>query len=179
MSIPHLLASHMVAAAVCFLGLTAAGGKRPPVDPDQPVLTFQALGAVRVGATVAEAERALGMRLAPDRDIPPAECHYVHNQRELPGAALMVLDDRIVRADVYQPGPRTAEGIEVGSSEADVQVAYPGVVIEVHPYLEEGHVLRVEGDDGVHAMAFETDGEVVTSFRAGERDAVAAIEGCE
>ncbi len=179
MSIPQLFTSHAVAAAVCILGLTAAGGKRPVADPDRPVLTFQAFGAVRLGSTVAEAEGAMGIRLTPDRDISAGECHYVQNQDELPGAAFMVLADRIVRADVYEPGPRTAEGIEVGSTEADVQVAYPSAAVESHPYLDEGHVLRVESGDGIHAMAIETDGEQVTSFRAGEREAVAFIEGCE
>jgi hypothetical protein len=43
----------------------------------------------------------------------------------------------------------------------------------------EGHYLTLLAADRRHAMRFETDGQVVTSFYAGTTEAVELIEGCQ
>jgi hypothetical protein len=179
MSVPQIVTQHLVAAVVCLLGLSAAGGKRPAIDKAQVALDLDGLGPAKVGMSVEEAEQALGVPLSADREHDPGECYYVENRARLPGAALMVIGGRVVRADVYDPGPRTAAGIGVGSSEEDVERAYPSLAVRPHPYTDEGHYLIVDPGDGRHLLILESNGKVVSSFRAGERVPVSFIDGCE
>ncbi len=69
--------------------------------------------------------------------------------------------------------------IGVGSTEEDVQKAYPGKVrVSVHPYLEEsGHYLVIDSPNE-RAMVFETDLTTVMSYRGGALPSVLWIEGC-
>ncbi len=57
----------------------------------------------------------------------------------------MLIDGRIARVDVGHKGPdrvKTVSGIGKGSTEAEVQRAYPGRIrVEGHPYLSGGHCL--------------------------------------
>ena len=56
----------------------------------------------------------------------------------------------------------------------------PGVRVEPHPYDGPvGQYLIVDALDAPGLrLIYETDGDRVTSFRAGRRDAVDLIEGC-
>ena len=78
-------------------------------------------------------------------------------------------------------GVLTAEGAGVGDTETRVLALYRGRVrVEPHKYMgPEGHYLVVSVvDDSLAAIIFETDGKVVTMFRAGRRPAVEYVEGC-
>ena len=78
----------------------------------------------------------------------------------------------------------TVSGIHVGATEAEVKAVYSGrggsYTVQPHPYTgPEGHYLVYDADGkGGKPLIFETDGKKVTSFRAGEENAVQAIEGC-
>ena len=97
----------------------------------------------------------------------------------------MVINGRIERVDITdRPGRRvtTVSGVGTGDTEEAVKRTYPGRIrVERHPYLPAGHYLIYTPADPALAhlsMIFETDGQVVTSFRAGMKGAVSQIEGC-
>ncbi len=75
----------------------------------------------------------------------------------------------------------TLSGIGVGISEADVFSTYPGRIrSEPHPYGGGNYLICTPqgASDQAYSMIFETDRYQVTSFRAGEKEAVGYIEGC-
>ncbi|HEX2041199.1 MAG TPA: hypothetical protein VHF24_01070 [Acidimicrobiales bacterium] len=147
------------------------------------------IGPVRVGMTLAEASAASGLHFAVDpRSSPhPERCGVAVPEGTPPGVSFMVEGGTtIVRIDVRgpleSPPPiATDAGIRVGSAEAEVAGAYPGVAVRPHPSVPGGHYLvhipedpRVKGFE----LLFETDGRVVTGFRAGVIAVVDAPEGC-
>lgn len=73
-------------------------------------------------------------------------------------------------------------GVRVGDSEAEVRRVYgERLRVEQHPYREAGHYLVYDSPEPSQQgllLIFETDGATVTSFRAGQRGAVLAPEGC-
>ncbi len=95
----------------------------------------------------------------------------------------MVEGGRVVRADVDAAGVSTASGAAVGMSEARIRLLYPGRIrTEPHKYTApEGHYLvyvpRDAADSG-YRLIFETDGHVVTRYRAGLRPQAEYVEGC-
>lgn len=94
----------------------------------------------------------------------------------------MVVDGRIATTNVDEPGVKTVEGVGVGDTETDVQRIYGDRIrVEPHPYDPKGHNLVYTPEDAAqkrYSTIFETDGNRVRIYRAGEASAVAAIEGC-
>jgi hypothetical protein len=163
-----------------------AGRPRPP-DPTRsrfgraagdPVRAAEAVSAdgfkgVRIGMSLEEAIRAYGAALTQTDGLAPrgARCFHVSPAYRSGAFAFLVVQGRIARIDVFAPGPVTAEGVGVGSTEADVLRAYAGRV-HAEPYF-----LTAEPHDGF-AFWFETDGNAVTQFRAGPPSDVRRIQGC-
>ena len=106
-------------------------------------------------------------------------CFYVNPTRH-PHVALMIEDGRLARIDVDGPGVATAEGIQVGDSEARVLQVYGSrLKVEPHAYTgPEGHYLTVRSKSGRYGIRFETDKGKVETFYAGRFKAVQYIEGC-
>lgn len=158
-------------------------GDTPAPTADQPAaltVSPEGVGAVRIGATLAQLNAALGEQLRPAYDVNP-ECDYVDPAALPPGIALMVDQDTIVRIDVDTTGIPTAEGAVVGDTEARVLELYAGrVTVQPHKYTgPEGHYLVVTWPaDTLHLLIFETDGKKVLNYRAGIRPAVEYVEGC-
>jgi hypothetical protein len=148
-------------------------------------LSLDGLGPVDIGMTLDQASAAAGtpIRIRPD-DPYDGDCHYAY-AATLPDVGFMVINGRIARVDVTdRPGRRvtTVSGIGTGDTEEKVKQTYPGRIrVDRHPYLPTGRYLIYTPADAALAhlgMIFETDGTVVTSFRAGMKGAVAQIEGC-
>ncbi len=108
----------------------------------------------------------------------------------LPGASMMLVgppgadlrsQGRIARVDVYRRGYETVAGVGIGSTEAEVKRAYePFVRVTPHAYTD-GHYLIASSPQpslSGYRIVFETDGERVTSYRAGRLPEVEYIEGC-
>lgn len=142
-------------------------------------VTEAGFGPVRAGMTVAEADRALGGRL----DVPPTPeaCDYARLRDGPEGVSWMVVDGRVARVDVSGGTIATDRGARVGDSEERVRALYAGrVETQPHRYTD-GHYLVVtpaEPGDRAFRLLFETDGEVVTRYRAGTLPEVAWVEGC-
>lgn len=148
-------------------------------------LSLDGLGPVDIGMTLDQASAAAGtpIRIPPD-DPHDGDCRYAY-AAGVPEVAFMVINGRIARVDVGDRSGRrvtTVSGVGVGDAEEAVKRTYPGRIrVEGHPYRPSGHYLVYVPADPALAhlsMIFETDGQVVTTFRAGMKGAVAQIEGC-
>ena len=167
--------------AALALTLASCGAKT-----DDHVLTPEGLGAVRIGMTVAQAEKALGVKfIARQEEFFEPGCWYTHPAGEqvsrayymVAGVVIVRID---VRGDAKAPSLHDAKGLGIGAEEKAVITAYGGHLENTpHPYLNEtGRYLRIPEKDGKTALLFETDEGKVTSFRAGRIPFVDYIEGC-
>lgn len=145
---------------------------------------FRGIGPIRLGMTLAEVRQVLhepNARLTEDAAVPAAECAYLISSKLPEAVGVMFLNERVARVDVSERGVLTVRGAAVGDSERQIKKLYPGIVVEPHHYNPEtGHYMTYAGKGAYtgHALLFETDGARVESFRAGNLDGVALVEGC-
>ena len=144
------------------------------------VVTPTGYGPVLAGMPVTELRRALGESITPTYGA-GSTCAYVR-PAALPRDVLVMIErDSVARVDVRAKGVLTAEGVGVGDSEQLVLEKYEGRVrSSPHKYTgPTGHYLTASAPpDSTHLIVFETDGRVVTNYRAGRRPAVELVEGC-
>ncbi|MEO5618724.1 MAG: DUF3221 domain-containing protein [Candidatus Eisenbacteria bacterium] len=138
------------------------------------------VGPIRVGMTVTEAERALGLAL-PLLGPKMEPCSYV-SSKDRPGVAFMIIEGRVARVDIHQHSiVRTAEGAGIGDTEARIHSLYQGrVEVQPHKYVDGRYLIvrpAVLADSG-YRVIFETDGRQVTRYRSGRLPEVRWIEGC-
>ncbi|MGD8280990.1 MAG: hypothetical protein PVJ80_16550 [Gemmatimonadota bacterium] len=101
------------------------------------------------------------------RRIPIAEADTIRG---------MFVDNQLVRVDVREGERPTTRGVLIGTAQADAIAAYDGnVTISPHRYVDGSYLVARDGD---HAVVMETDGQMVTSFRAGLVPYVEWVEGC-
>ena len=155
-----------------------AVAQKPTPAPDMPA--FDRLGAIRVGATLAELKRD---GLVVDRQDEPLDeestCTFATFKGQ-PDVSVMLDGERIVRIDVDGKQHETMGGVRVGQSEAEALKRLGGkAVVDPHPYTgPEGHYLVVRDKGAPRGLILETDGQTVESYRFGAWDAVQLIEGC-
>jgi hypothetical protein len=148
--------------------------------PAPRVLDPEGLGRVRIGMTVAAAERALGARLRlNDSESASEACVYAQRRdRRDKGVAYMVEGGRVSRIDISESGIRTARGIGIGSTIAQIRKAY-GRAIMSHPntYTDQPEFeLSLPGHR--FGLVFLTEHGSVTAMRGGSYPAVGYVEGC-
>jgi hypothetical protein len=125
---------------------------------------FDGVGRLRIGMSEAELRQQVGpaLRIAV-RDS------GVYAGWGDPYLGLLLEAGRLVRIDVAGGPWRTVGGGRVGSLEAEIRAIFKNrVEVMPHSYDPRGRVLVVGGRQ--HALAFETDGDVVTALRAGLRE---------
>jgi len=138
---------------------------------------------------VRQAERAGGVALVRTMDESYPRCWYVVPKgwpkvRDLDllldPLGLMVTDGRIARVDVWAGSTSTSAGIRIGSTEQQVQLAYPGRITASRDRLGTRLLTFTPADasDARYRIVFETDGDKVTGIRAGELPEVNRDEGC-
>ncbi|MEP6572789.1 MAG: hypothetical protein ABJD11_08835 [Gemmatimonadota bacterium] len=168
-----------VATISVVLLTVPANAARPARQSDEWNVYLRRTGGIRFSMSVAQAARA-GIRLT---GAPGRGCGFARIISDPVGLRFMIEDGRIVRVDVDSTGIRTASGAEVGMTEEQIKAMYPGrITTQPHKYTgPEGHYLvytPVDSADQNYRVIFETDGKVVTTFRAGIRPAVEYVEGC-
>jgi hypothetical protein len=174
------------------------------------VLPWQGVGSVRLGMTVAEAERALNAKFAPVALPFSKEC-YVTGRADGKDEALsyVIQNAKIVVMTVFlrdykQPNPNIvdANGIGVGSTEADIRRGYEKVKKELAPDFRESeealaeaakerarhgisepepsphYWIIAESPDHRRAIIFETQDEKVLDLRIGLKPHVMSSEDC-
>ena len=164
-----------------------------PDDPSAWAVSPDGLGPIRVGMSEAEAVRLLGPDAAIDAPSEGSTCHYAHWGASRPGIGYMLNEGRVARVDVdpavqAPPGqpvaasalPRTADGIGVGATEAEVRRVYGSRLTAIpHKYVEGGSYFWLPvSDSTTQGLVLETDGRVVTTMRAGRQPEVGWVEGC-
>jgi hypothetical protein len=135
------------------------------------------IGPVRIGMRAGEARRVLGLPKGKGSE----GCSYVAGTAGTRlRAKVMLSNDTVVRFDMLDSAIATAEGARVGDTEDRIRQLYAGHVAEQpHKYVPGGHYLIVKpAGESVERIIFETDGKVVTSYRAGRRPEVENVEGC-
>ena len=128
--------------------------------------------------TEAQLRRSVDGLLQRDADNEEG-CYYLMPQAAR--LAFMFLDSRLARIDVVEGEWRTVSGAGIGSTEEHIRRLYGGSFqVESHDYDDQGNYLIVRPGAGPYRryeLLFETDGKVVTTFRAGTVEAVTLVEG--
>lgn len=138
----------------------------------------QSVGPVRVGMTVAEARQATGETTV-DADSINRECDYVRLSGLPEGISLMVVEGVVSRIDVSAPGITTAEGARIGDPESQIDSLYgTSVLRQPHKYTDGSYLIVPATSDTAYQLVFETDGNAVTTYRAGVMPMVQWVEGC-
>ena len=159
----------------------------PPAGPRKPLEEWIAwsvadtgFGPIRIGMTPQQANAVVAGTLEVPAGLTDEACDYA-SPRGIDSLDFMIEGGRIVRIDVYRHDIRTVQGAGIGDTERRIQELYSGHVhVTPHSYTE-GHYLTVIPSDTVvhpYLFVFETDGKVVTTFRAGALPQVRYIEGC-
>lgn len=143
--------------------------------------TAEGLGPIRIGMTVAEAEKEVGAQIVYDTTAGSEEsCRYAWPNAGMKQVRFIISHGVIVRIDVNDYEITTEKGARIGDSEARIKALYREDLVEMpHPYIPGGHDLIVPSANNKYAILFETDGEVVLGYRVGDRKAVGWTAGCQ
>ena len=153
----------------------------PPAAPW--VVDLRGFGPIRFGMTIEQASQALEAPITPGPELGAPGCSSTAVPGAPAGALMMLNDGRVVRVDIDAGGVYTRSGAHVGMTEDRLQELYGDrLTVEGHPYNgSPWHYLVLHptsGPDSAFGMVFETDGDIVRSFRAGRYPEVGWIEGC-
>jgi hypothetical protein len=144
-------------------------------------LNEDGLGPIQVGMTLAE---AVNTGLLNENPNMKKECDFVFPAvgAGVPdNVGVMIVRGKVARIDVDTGSVTTEDGAKIGDTEEKIRSIYDGdLQIEPHKYIPGGHYMIVMGDSASagKAIVFETNGKVVTNFRAGRLPEVKWVEGC-
>ena len=144
------------------------------------VIRFDGTGPVKIGMSLSELSVALHEKFLMPQDKDEQACFYVSPSKHR-GIAFMIQQRHVTRVDVDRPGIVTVEGIKVGDSESRAMKVYGSrLKVEPHHYTApEGYYLTVLSSNERYGIRFETDKGKIVRFYAGERQAIAYVEGCQ
>ena len=143
------------------------------------VVSYDSFGPVKIGMTLTQASRALGVRVTRDVGYNGDDCYYATPKGDFKGIAFMMSGTRIVRIDVESGNYTTDRGAKIGDSEAQIKRLYKGAYkVSRHKYFDAGRYIEVEIKGGRYSMIFETDGKRVTTYRVGRPEQVGYVERC-
>jgi hypothetical protein len=168
--------SRVLIAVLTMLTVVSSGSA---VLADVWVVREDGVGPVKIGMSLPQLNAALHERFAMPEAKEDQGCFYVTSTKH-PVVSFMIEDGVVVRVDVDGAGLSTAEGIEVGDSEARARKIYGSKMkVEPHQYTgPEGHYLTIRSENGKLGIRFETDKGKIARFYAGKFEAVQYVEGC-
>lgn len=118
-------------------------------------------------------------------------CEFFMLGEHWSGLGFMFEDGVLTRIDLFDPNSRseppepikavTDNGLKIGDTIAKAKAAYGSALqISPHPYLEDaGSYLTVKPNSvSQRGIVFETEGQIITSLRVGDKNSVQYIEGC-
>jgi hypothetical protein len=153
--------------------------------PEPTLASFRlapdALGPIRVGMTIEEAEQAGGVILHEDRLDPASDC-ATWFPTDGSGVSFLAIDDRLATIDVGAP-VATIEGVGVGATTADIVAAYGADHVEERTNRFQIREVAVTPRDAALAdygtvFLLSTVGEGVEHIRAGLARELTRDEGC-
>lgn len=192
MEMKRWMACGWVALAACGGGAEEpkpGAGESPIVSVEAPAsargfsradtawsVTPRGIGSVKVGSNARDA-LGLNVTLA---DAPGADqaCAYVRSGRLPAGVGVLATKGEVARIDVDSGRVATLEGARIGDPESRIREIYAGRVRQEPHKFSSGRYLVVTPADSGYRIIFETDGKVVTSYRAGRMPEVAWVEKC-
>jgi hypothetical protein len=163
---------------------------------EQSKLAIDGIGPIRVGMTVAQAEKSANVTLIEKGGRAGTSCYHLWPKTEPKSLSLMVISpreenrilrnqDRIARVDIFDNSPiTTLRGAKIGDTEARIKALYPGQIKTTpHEYTRSqgGHYLTFipkDAADKDYRIVFETLKGRVTQFRSGKLPEVEYVEGC-
>ena len=154
-----------------------------PVGAAKWTATFDHVGPLRLGMSLAAVNRVLGDHLStpsiPAQD--PGNSCFVVQPARFPLLYLMVIDGRLERIDVTARGVPTAKGVQVGDTEKAVLAAY-GTGTHIAPaayYVEDPNYksITVLSAGGRHGARFLSDHGKIKWYRIGTAKAIQYDEG--
>lgn len=157
----------------------ASGGR--VTNPASWSVEPRGFGPLRTGMSLASAKSLLGESFREPAGADTAACEFVTYTGGPTGILIMLERGEIARIDVTGSNVGTDEGARVGDSEERIRTLYGARVTESPHKYTDGHYLTVRPaapEDSAHRLLFETDGRVVTRYRAGRMPAVELVEGC-
>lgn len=149
-----------------------AGSTSPPVRPD-------GVGALRVGMSLRQMERALKENIARPADPDDQHCFYI-DTKAFPGVGFMIEGGRLRRMDVSEAGVPTDDGLQVGDPVEKVKARY-GARLKVEPHFYGGlpdTYLTARFRSGTLATRFEVHDNRIQSIQTGAYRQVRYVEGC-
>lgn len=153
--------------------------EQAPVSvPADWTVTAAAIGTTRFGQSPADFARS--QSTTPDTTVGGDRCGYWTPTGAPAGLSLMIDSGKVVRVDVDGSGAKTAKGIGVGSTIAEVEAAYVGLQSQPHKYNYEigwRSLIAWESDSSA-AIVFEVDSNVVRKPHAGLRPQALWVERC-
>lgn len=169
----------LLAAVVVMPSAVPSRPLAQSVRDRRPAVTHDGFGPVKVGMTLPQASKALGVRVTRGDGYEGDDCYYASPGGGYEGVLFMMSGPRIVRIDVRSSRYATDRGARVGDSEARIKRLYRGEYkVSRHKYVDEGRYIEVEAKGGRHLLIFETDGRRVTTYRVGRPEQVGYVEGC-
>jgi hypothetical protein len=159
---------------------TAPAADTVPADPAAWRVTERGIGPLRAGMTRAEAERLLGSGLRLPVDGGDG-CVMAQIPGAPEGTAVLVVNDTLVRADVFRASTTaTAAGARIGDTADRIRSLYPGRVrAEPHKYTTGQYLVVLTPPDTTYRLVFETDETGrVTRYRGGRMPEVGWVEVC-
>lgn len=171
--------------ALIFAILLACSGTAFAAEPGMTI-SADGVGNFKVGMPIDALERAVHQKLRYN-EYANNGCVLVSTPGWEPwGLGFMIEQRKLTRINVdfydTDPKPRmikTAEGIGLGSAEADVVKTYGSRLrTEVNPLDPAWHTLYVDEPDHSRGMIFETDGKTVKSLRVGLYPSITSRTGC-
>src|ERR671913_2288839 len=116
------------------------------------VVTYDRFGPVKIGMTLSQASRALGVSVTRDAGYEGGNCYYASPKGGFKDIAFMMSGRRIVRIDIDSRDYATDRGAKVGDSEARIKRLYKGrYKVLRHSYVDDGHYIEVEMKGGKYS----------------------------
>ncbi len=150
----------------------------------EPIFTIHenGYGPVKIGMTIPEASKALGIALIPPQalDQDDKHCYYVYPNGNPKLLGFMVENTIITRVDVFSKGYFTNTGIQIGDKEEKIFKEYLTQILaeKIHPYLGKNGKYIIVKTSEKNRIIFETEQDIIILFRIGMLPSVDYIEGC-
>jgi len=146
-------------------------------------ISWEALGDVKIGMTVKEAEKVLGQKLVSDSTGKPnAECYIASPKQSVNGVYFIITHWKIAASGLAYDAPAsivTPANLKIGTAQNQVLKFYPKAKVEEHPYYEGGKIFTLYSSDQKNGMIIGADGKKVIYIQAGQVPEVFNEEGCE
>ena len=136
-------------------------------------------GKLRIGMSASAARAALGAAWSDNGAGRGEGCRHVRIAEPSSTVRAMVVGETVARVEVDSGTIVTDRGARVGDSEERIDSLYRGLVrVEPHKYTDGHYLVVTPAADSTRRIIFETDGNVVTRYRAGRMPEVEWVEGC-